>query len=253
MSAQFSTAVSLTDSGVHLPPVHRQTHHLRLAAPPARRRQVGSNGHLNAAAFERFLYWLGPDPESAGQKYESIRARLIMMFRARRCVFAEDLADATFERVVRKLTDLTVEFTGDPARYFYGVAKNIYLEYQRQIITERRRAKFLLPTKLTDPDLEDMLEQLDEALNVIPKSDRELILKYYTGSGKNKINHRRALAQQFGLRPSALRLRVFRIKRELRNYVSRSRADDNSETFLTEMTRPSGNPGANLLSGLSSV
>jgi len=59
------------------------------------------NNAINAAAFERFLCWLGPDPESAGRKYELIRGRLIMMFRARRCVFAEDLADTTFERVAR--------------------------------------------------------------------------------------------------------------------------------------------------------
>jgi hypothetical protein len=105
MSTQYSNAISSTGSTVH-------------------------DGGANAAAFEQFLFWLGPDPESAGKKYELIRDRLIMMFRARRCVFAEDLADTTFERVARKLTDLTTEYTGDPARYFYGVAKKVYLEYQ---------------------------------------------------------------------------------------------------------------------------
>jgi RNA polymerase sigma factor (sigma-70 family) len=222
MSTRYSTAVSLTGSSVHLSPARCQSRRLSIATQPSRRRQIGSDGGLNAAAFERFLYWLGPDPEAAGQKYESIRGRLIMMFSARRCVFAEDLADATFERVVRKMTDLTTEFSGDPARYFYGVAKNIYLEYQRRIIADQRRAKFSIPTKIDNPDLENMLKQLDEALSVIPESDRELILTYYTGSGKNKINHRRALAEQFGLQPSALRLRVFRIRRELKSYILRS-------------------------------
>jgi hypothetical protein len=70
-----------------------------------------------------------------------------------------------------------------------------------------------------------MLKQLDEALSLIPESDRELILKYYTGSGRNKINHRRALAEQFGLRPNALRLRVFRIRREIKDYMSGSGAN----------------------------
>ena len=236
MSAQYSTAVSLTRSSVHLSPARRQTRHLSLVAQPAWRRQVGSDGRLNAAAFQRFLYWLGPDLEAAGRKYESIRGRLIMMFRARRCVFAEDLADATFERVVRKLTDLTLEFSGDPARYFYGVAKKIYLEYERKLTVDHRRSQISPSTNSDNSDLENMLQQLDEALSLIPESDRELILKYYTGSGKKKINHRRALAARFGLRPAALRLRVFRIRRELRNYMSRSRLDDYSETFLTEMT-----------------
>ena len=175
---------------------------------------------INAAAFERFLCWLGPDPESAGRKYELIRGRLIMMFRARRCVFAEDLADTTFERVARKLSDLTTEFTGDPARYFYGVAKKVFLEYQHELMTKHKRTCSISPASAEDEDLENMLKQLDDALSAIPKSDRELILTYYTDSGRNKINHRKALARQFGVGPNALRLRVFRIRREIKNYIS---------------------------------
>jgi len=178
-----------------------------------------SSGQINAAAFKRFLCWLGPDPESAGRKYELIRGRLIMMFRARRCVFPEDLADTTFERVARKLTHLTTEFTGDPARYFYGVAKKVFLEYQREVMSKREKAGCLSPAGDEDQDLENMLTQLDGALSAIPKSDRELILTYYTDSGRNKINHRRALARQFGVGPNALRLRVFRIRREIKNHM----------------------------------
>jgi len=225
MSTQY-TAVSLTCSQIHHTPVRYRRRQLSHAAPPLQREKSDSEGRLNAAAFERFLYWLGPDPETAGRKYESIRHRLIMMFRARRCVFAEDLADATFERVARKLTALTAEFTGDPARYFYGVAKKIYLEYQREITVDRWRSGPSLSTNSDNQDLENMLQQLDEALSTIPQSDRELILRYYTGSGQNKINHRRAMAEQFGLGPNALRLRVFRIRREIKNYMLRSTEDD---------------------------
>src|ERR1051326_6827004 len=196
MSTQYRSAVSLAGSNVH-------------------------DGRTNAAAFEQFLGWLGPDPESAGRKYELIRGRLIMMFRARRCVFADDLADTTFERVARKMTDLTTEFTGDPARYFYGVAKKVFLEYQHELMTKRKRAGCLSPASAEDEDLEEMLKRLDHALSAIPESDRELILTYYTDSGRNKINHRRALARQFGIELNALRLRVFRIRREIKNYILR--------------------------------
>jgi len=195
MSTQYSSAVSLAGAKVH-------------------------DGRTNAVAFERFLCWLGPDPESAGRKYELIRGRLIMMFRARRCVFAEDLADTTFERVARKLADLSNEFTGDPARYFYGVAKKVYLEYQKEIMAKRKKAGYSLPQSDEDEDLERMLKQLDEALNALPKSDRELILTYYTGTGKNKIKQRQELAKQSGLGPNALRIRVFRIRREIKNQMS---------------------------------
>jgi RNA polymerase sigma factor (sigma-70 family) len=182
---------------------------------------------VNAAAFDQFLGWLGPDPETAGRKYESIRDRLIMMFRARKCTFAEDLADATFERVARKLTDLATEFTGDPARYFYGVAKKIYLEHQRGQTLAQGKPTILIPlsTEEHDQDLEIKLNQLEEALGRISQSDRELILKYYTGSGQGKIERRRALARQIGVEPNALRLRVFRIKREIKSYMLQSMVD----------------------------
>ena len=194
MSTQHRSAVSLTGPNVH-------------------------DGRVNVAEFERFLDWLGPDPESAGRKYELIRSRLIMMFRARRCLFAEDLADTTFERVARKLADLTAGFTGDPARYFYGVAKKVYLEYQHELMTRYRQTRCSLPKSIEDEDLENLLKQLDDALSAIPKSDRELILTYYADSGRNKINHRRDLARQLGLEPNALRLRVFRIRKVIKNYI----------------------------------
>jgi DNA-directed RNA polymerase specialized sigma24 family protein len=218
MNTQCGAAVSLTDSSVHLSSARYRRGQVSHASQPSRRKQIDSR--LNLTAFERFLYWLGPDPETAGRKYESIRGRLIVMFRARRCVFAEDLADATFERVVRKLPVLTTELTGDPARYFYGVAKKILMEHQREITANRWRSGCSLPTNTDNQDLENMLKQLDEALSTIPKSDRELILEYYTGSGQSKINHRRALAEQFGLQPGALRLRVFRIRKEIKSYMS---------------------------------
>lgn len=209
MDTQCNSVVSLIDSRPRL---------------ASRRRQIRYEGQLNAGDFERFLYRLGPDPETAGQKYESIRGRLITMFRARRCASAEDLADATFERVARKLSDLTTEVTGDPARYFYGVAKKIYLEYRREITANQWKSRFLL-TSTDNQDLEFMLNKLDEALSTIPEPDRELILSYYTGDGKTKINRRRALAAQSGIGTNALRLRVFRIRKEIKNYILKADRD----------------------------
>lgn len=217
MNKQSRTSVSLTGTKVHLSISRYRNRRARRAG-----RENVSSHRLNAEAFEQFLAWLGPDPETAARKYESIRQRLIMMFRARRCVFAEDLADATFERVARKIDDLTAGFTGDPARYFYGVAKKIYLEYQHEITAARLRYESSLPVDTDNDDLEDRLKQLDEALDTIPSSDRELILGYYTGTGPSKIHHRRALAEKIGVGPNALRLRVFRIRKEIKNYMLQS-------------------------------
>jgi len=213
MNTQCNTSVSSTNPNVY-PTLYR-----RNSAAPSRRRKIVSDDALNDTVFEQFLCWLGPDAETAGRKYESIRSRLIMMFKARRCVFAEDLADATIERVAQKLGARSIGFTGDPALYFYGVAKKIYLEYQRKTALDHRRIQSSPPPKVDDPDMEYKLKRLDEALNTISESDRELILRYYSGTGKSKINHRRALAEQFRIGPNALRLRVFRIRKEIKNYM----------------------------------
>jgi DNA-directed RNA polymerase specialized sigma24 family protein len=147
------------------------------------------------------------------------------MFRARRCVFAEDLADATFERVVRKIGHITSGYSGDPARYFYGVAKKIHLEYQRQMLNSDKAAKVPPPTNIESMDLQMMLNQLETALDYIPKTDRDLILKYYAGTGIEKIRQRRALANDFGIQSDTLRLRVFRIRRALKKYMLQPQRD----------------------------
>lgn len=165
------------------------------------------------------LHCLGPDSQSASRKYESIRARLIMMFRARRCVFAEDLADITFERVARRLGNLTLRFIGDPAPYFYAVARKIYLEHLRELRAKQLRATWWPPINTDNSESENMLQLLEKALNIIPTANHELILKYYAWNGKNKIAHRRALANQLGVNPNALRLRVCRIRKELKKHM----------------------------------
>jgi len=141
-------------------------------------------------------------------------------------VFAEDLADVTFERVAQRLASITSQFTGDPTRYFYGVAKKIYLEYVRQLKTNKLRTTCLEQTTFEDPDSEHMFELLEKALNMIPNGDRELILTYYAWNGKRKIEHRRAIANQLGIELNALRLRVFRIRREIKKNILQ--LDENS-------------------------
>lgn len=228
MDTQCNATTTHSHASFYASPQTYQRQAKSTTAEPSRRRRHAASGGISAANFDQLLGWLGPDAEAAGRKYEDIRHRLIVMFRARRCVFAEDLADATFERVAQKLAYLTESFTGDPALYIYGVAKKIYLEYQRKIRAAPSNSDWFYQPSPDNEDLENMLLRLDEALSAIPKSDRELILSYYSGSKRNKIIQRRALAQQFGLGPNALRLRVFRIRREIKNYVLQSNSDSNS-------------------------
>src|SRR2546426_439546 len=87
---------------------------------------------LTQDAFDRLLDWLNADRNRAGIRYEEIRSRLIKVFIGRGCMAAEDLADETINRVAARIGDVTRDYEGDPASYFYGVCQNVHFEYVRK-------------------------------------------------------------------------------------------------------------------------
>jgi DNA-directed RNA polymerase specialized sigma24 family protein len=169
---------------------------------------------LEQFAFNELLSWLDPDPEAAGRRYELIRHKLITLFTCRGCMFPDELADETINRVTRKMPQIKPRYVGSPARYFYGVAKKVYQEYLR-----REHVQKLLPISFDKEDLEDLFRPLDYALSKLEQADRELVLSYYQEDGHTKIEHRKALAKQMGLNRNTLRLRIYRIKSEIRSYL----------------------------------
>src|SRR5215217_5023724 len=82
--------------------------------------------------FDALLTWLDPDREKAARKYEDIRHSLISIFEWRGCCDAEELAAETITRVLNKVPTLVDGYVGDPALYFYGVAKRLAYEVSRQ-------------------------------------------------------------------------------------------------------------------------
>jgi DNA-directed RNA polymerase specialized sigma24 family protein len=76
------------------------------------------------------------------------------------------------------------------------------------------------------PDLEDSSEAetqlgcLDGCLEKLPAEIRSLILEYYQFRRQAKIDHRRALAEGFGIPVNALRIRVHRVRAQLEECVT---------------------------------
>ena len=128
-------------------------------------------------------------------------------------MFPEDLADETITRVTRKLPQIKSSYVGNPANYFYGIAKRVYLEDRRRVPVQK-----FLPTNSVKEDKELLFQRLDYALSKLEQADRELVLSYYQGDGQGKIEHRKALANQMGLSLNTLRLRIYRIRSQLRTY-----------------------------------
>ena len=83
--------------------------------------------------FQQLLNWLGPDPQRAGEKYESIRRGLTTLFDTWQCAEPDNLADETINRVLIKVQNIAATYSGDPALYFYGTAKNVRHEHFRRL------------------------------------------------------------------------------------------------------------------------
>jgi RNA polymerase sigma factor (sigma-70 family) len=170
---------------------------------------MNKNSVITQAAFDKMLSWLDADRERAGKKYETIRRRLIEIFAGRGCREAEDLADETINRVARKSQDVAEGYVGEPAYYFYAVAKNILLEYWKAKPPPEMPAP---PTPIPEAQLEREQACLEQCLGHLPEQSRELILRYYSEEQRVKIDQRKALCDQLGIAPNALRIRIHRIR-----------------------------------------
>lgn len=174
----------------------------------------GKDVGLTQEIFEQLLAWLDEDRDLAGKKYEEIRFQLINLFIARGCLISEELADRTIDRVARKVKDIADTYVGDPALYFYGVAKMVHLEYMRN----RPFALPSLPSQ-SEKNTEQRYECLGLCINKLSSANRELIQAYY-GEAQSNEKQRRKLAARMGLEPNALWVRVHRIREKLRRCVS---------------------------------
>lgn len=175
-----------------------------------------SKGPPTKEAFEKLLHWLAPDRDKAGEKYERIRFRLIKIFACRGCYEGEDLADETINVVASKIDWLIANYVGDPALYFYGVAKKIHAEYLK-----KKPPPSPPPPDPEPPDLEQVCSYLDDCLEELSAADRNLVLRYHEGDKGEKIQNRKRLAEGLKISRNALRIKVCHIHSRLQQCVQR--------------------------------
>jgi DNA-directed RNA polymerase specialized sigma24 family protein len=165
-------------------------------------------------AFEKLLNWLNTDREEAAAKYQKIQLRLIRVFAAKGCCDAEDLADETFNVVAIKIDWLIENYQGDPALYFYAVAKKIFLEHLK------RRPPPIPPPPPDNHEIERQCSCLEECLNrVTSAQERDLVLRYHQNEKQAKIRERKQLSKELGISLNALRIRIWHIHTRLRPCV----------------------------------
>jgi DNA-directed RNA polymerase specialized sigma24 family protein len=167
--------------------------------------------------FEALLDWLDPNRDSAGQRYEAIRAGLIRVFVSKGLNDAEHYTDEVIDRVMKRLPEIRTGYVGDPVRYFHGVARNVILEARRrkEIVTT------VLPESVAFPSgPSPMSECLVKCLKLLPRDKRELILDYYLYDGHAKVEHHREMAGELSITEGALRTRVHHLRVSLEKCVS---------------------------------
>jgi DNA-directed RNA polymerase specialized sigma24 family protein len=179
-----------------------------------------------AGAFRQFLNWLDEGTDSSGEKYLEMRRRLVAYFDRKNCVSADDLADETLNRVARRLEEEGAYAGEAPARYCYITARFVFLEYLR---SDRRSEKSfeelpsadvdakagLFPADSTGTSKEGLLDCLEECMAKLAPNDRGLIIDYYRGEQRAKIERRRSLAESLRLSLNALSIRACRIRNKL--------------------------------------
>ena len=179
---------------------------------------------LTQETFDLLLNWLSPDKDQAGVAYENVRHGLIKLFTIRGCRNPEVLADETINRVISKLPTLINEYKGNQIYYFYSIANKVWLEsrspHQRreEQLDSLSHSKFLAVLPSSD-DTNVQLDHLKDCLQTLSVENRELIIQYFAVEKSAKFEHRRLISEARGLNLNSLRIRVVRLKKQLRDCV----------------------------------
>lgn len=174
---------------------------------------------LSQSAFHRLLDWLDESSESGGQRYVVIRRRLVQYFDRKNCSSPHELADETLNRVARRLEEEGGEITGStPSQFCFNIARYIFLESLRR----REHNEPLLEDVANSPQFQEKGEWeqlrsncLEKCLQTLDPEDRIVILGYYQGERRVRIENRKLIAAKLGVSVNALTIRACRIRIKL--------------------------------------
>ena len=144
---------------------------------------------------------------------------------------AEDLADETINRVMKKLPEIRDTYVGEPVKYFHGVARFII----REVIRRKEVTMDEVPVISVEPeDHSDEYDCLLKCLRFQPPEKRELILDYYIYDGRDKIAQHRNMASELGITEGALRGRAHHVRGNLekciQQCIKRMKANENQDS-----------------------
>ncbi len=188
--------------------------------------ELKKNWQTTPEAFRNLLKWLDGEVDSDGQEYLEMRNKLVLYFDRKNCLSPDDLADETLHRVARRLEEEGKIESETPGRYCYITARFVFMEYLRS--TEKTsvsldempkylQEKYLKSnTQTNEKELkEKRLECLEHCTKKLKPDQQKMILEYYFGEEKIKIDNRRKMAKKLGITVNALSIRACRIREKL--------------------------------------
>jgi len=181
---------------------------------------------LTSEVFARLLEWLDGGATSDGQKYLEMRQRLVAYFDRKNCLNPDDLADETLNRVARRLDEEGTIESESPAKYCYTVARFVFMESLRRAekksvpidenLLETNAGSFVQRETEDDNDRKEVLfSSLERCMGELDRVNRDIIIRYYFGEERVKIENRRSLAAGLDITTNALAIRAYRIRDRL--------------------------------------
>ena len=190
------------------------------------------NWTITSTAFNRLLDWLDEGENSEGENYLEMRGRLLAYFDRKNCAAPDELADETLNRVARRLEEENIE-SETPAKYCYIVARFVFLESLRRadktnvslddVLQKGQESRTTVSESIDEERIikEKMLDCLERCTAKLDADNREIIINYYYGEERVKIENRRSLAQKMGISSNALSIRACRIRDKLESCVGK--------------------------------
>jgi len=191
-------------------------------ASPDKTKKPKEKWTLNQNALDQLLNCFSSDRDEAAVQYDLAYRKVVRYFEWRSIVRAEACADETMDRVARRITE--GKQIDKPMAYIFGVAHHVFQEVlddeKRAITLEDAPQEYLRrdPPEPVDPDVR--LICFDRCLDELEVENRKLMLGYYEGEGREKIENRLELARKLKIPLNALRIRVHRIKRTLEDCIA---------------------------------
>ncbi len=189
---------------------------------------------LTAQSLSGLLAFLDSDQGRAAEQYEKVREKLTRFFEWKGCIPGDEYADETIDRVARRIEEGIEKLPENPYLYFHGVAINVIRERWRKAERDPQPLAVLAASEgpTVDPfeaerrqdregDNERRLGCLQDCLDRLPPASRELLTVYHLGGRGLHIDRRKDLAQSLNIPAAALRLRVYRIRRQLGKCLGR--------------------------------